>query len=75
MIDSISSEIKIKVDDPEILKEVLGEEKRTRSETKIKTKEKELTIAINSKDIVAFKATFNQYIKMIETAINALKVK
>lgn len=71
MIDEIiSTEIQIKTKDPKNLKKLLELEmkrkKYKRSETDILIKNNNLKIIIKAKDITAFKATLNNYIKILE---------
>ena len=71
----ISSKIEFKLKDSDIIKEILSSEKRERSETKIEQKGDSIIIKIEAGDLTAYKATLNQYLKLIETAMNAMKVK
>jgi tRNA threonylcarbamoyladenosine modification (KEOPS) complex Pcc1 subunit len=73
MIDSIiSSNLIIKTKDPKTLKELLELEiqrrnyARSESTIKIDIKKKQIIIDIYSKDIIAYKATVNNYINLLE---------
>ncbi|HOW29690.1 MAG TPA: KEOPS complex subunit Pcc1 [archaeon] len=66
----ISSSLVIETKNPKKLKELLELEltrkKYDRSESKIKISKKQLIIDIECKDIVAYKATINHYINLLE---------
>lgn len=66
----ISSNLVIETKDPKKLKELLELEinrrKYERSESEIIIEKKQLIIEINCKDIIAFKATINHYINLLE---------
>jgi tRNA threonylcarbamoyladenosine modification (KEOPS) complex Pcc1 subunit len=66
----ISSNLVIETKNPKKLKELLELEltrkKYDRSESKIKISKKQLIIDIECKDIVAYKATINHYINLLE---------
>lgn len=66
----ISSNLVIKTKDPKKLKELLELEltrkKYDRSESKIKVSKKLLIIDIECKDVIAYKATINHYINLLE---------
>ena len=66
----ISSSLVIETKDPKKLKELLELEinrrKYERSESEIIVGKKQLIIEINCKDIIAFKATINHYINLLE---------
>lgn len=66
----ISSEIIIKTKDPENLKKILDLEierkKYNRSDSKIILLKDSIKIEIFAKDIVAYKATVNNYINLLE---------
>jgi tRNA threonylcarbamoyladenosine modification (KEOPS) complex Pcc1 subunit len=71
MIDNIlSSEIKIRTTKPKVLKEILELEtkrkKYDRSDSNIKIEKDAIVIEIFAKDIIAYKATVNQYINLLE---------
>jgi len=71
MINEIlSSTIQIKTKDPENLKKLLDLEMQrreySRSESEVVVDKNKLKINILSKDIVAFKATINNYINILE---------
>ena len=71
MIDNIlSSEIKIRTKKPKALKEILELEtkrkKYDRSDSNIKIEKDAIVIEIFAKDIIAYKATVNQYINLLE---------
>ena len=71
----IKSKIYFELEDPKLIKEVLREEERTRSKSKIGVKDGKLILDIEAKDFVALKATIVQYLKLIETVLNAMKVR
>ena len=66
----ISSNLVIECKNPKKLKELLdleiGRRKYDRSESKIKISKNQLIIEINCKDIIAYKATINHYINLLE---------
>ncbi len=66
----ISNVILIKTNDPNNLKKLLDLEferkKYNRSESKITITKEGLKIEIKAKDIIAFKATVNNYINILE---------
>ena len=66
----ISSNLVIETKDPKKLKELLELEltrkKYDRSESKIKVSKKQLIIDIDCKDVIAYKATINHYINLLE---------
>ena len=66
----ISSNLVIETNDPKKLKELLELEltrkKYDRSESKIKVSRKQLIIDIECKDVIAYKATINHYINLLE---------
>ena len=66
----ISSNLVIETKDPKKLKELLELEltrkKYDRSESKITVSKKQLIIDIECKDIIAYKATINHYINLLE---------
>ncbi len=66
----ISSNLVIETKDPKKLKELLELEltrkKYDRSESKIKVSKKQLIIDIECKDVIAYKATINHYINLLE---------
>lgn len=66
----ISSVIVIETKTPKELKELLeleiNRKKYDRSESKIKIQKNKLEIEINCKDIVAYKATVNNFINLLE---------
>ncbi len=66
----ISSNLVIETKDPKKLKELLELEltrkKYDRSESKIKVSRKQLIIDIECKDVIAYKATINHYINLLE---------
>ncbi|MDD3244905.1 MAG: KEOPS complex subunit Pcc1 [Candidatus ainarchaeum sp.] len=71
MMDNIlSSEIKIRTKKPKVLKEILELEtkrkKYDRSDSNIKIEKDAIVIEIFAKDIIAYKATVNQYINLLE---------
>ena len=71
----IKSKIYFELENPKLIKEVLKEEERQRSKSKIKVQDGKLILDIEAKDFVALKATIVQYLKLIETALNAMKVR
>lgn len=66
----ISSNLVIETKDPKKLKKLLELEltrkKYDRSESKIKVSKKQLIIDIECKDVIAYKATINHYINLLE---------
>ena len=66
----ISSNLVIETKDPKKLKKLLELEltrkKYDRSESKIKVSRKQLIIDIECKDVIAYKATINHYINLLE---------
>jgi len=66
----ISSNLVIDTKEPKKLKELLELEMNrrqyNRSESTIKISKKKLLIEINCKDIIAYKATINHYINLLE---------
>ncbi len=71
----IKSKIYFELENPKLIKEVLKEEERQRSKSKIKVQDGKLILDIEARDFVALKATIVQYLKLIETALNAMKVR
>ena len=71
----IKSKVEIKLQNPELIKKILSNQKRQRSDARIVKKEGGVEIIINAEDITAYKATLSQYLKLVETALNAMKVK
>ena len=82
MLESIiSSNIQIKTSDPKNLKKLLDLEvnahKYDRSESKITIDEKNHILEINifTKDLIAYKATINNYINLLELIKKASEVE
>lgn len=80
MIDEIiSTKIKIKSKEPEKLKKLLDLEikrkKYKRSDSKISIKDNYLVIDVFAQDIIAFKATVNNYINLLELIKKTYEVK
>jgi tRNA threonylcarbamoyladenosine modification (KEOPS) complex Pcc1 subunit len=80
LIDEIiSTKIKIKSKEPEKLKKLLDLEikrkKYKRSDSKISIKDNYLVIDVFAQDIIAFKATVNNYINLLELIKKTYEVK
>jgi|GEM_PF-981727 len=82
MISSIvSSKIVVETVDPENLKKLLEietkrkEYKRSDSKIVIDSEKKELIIEIFAEDLIAFKATINNYINLLELISKTYEVK
>lgn len=80
LIDKIvSTKIELQVKDPINLKKLLDLEmdrkKYNRSDSKIYIKDSILVIEIYAKDIIAFKATINNYINILELISKVYEVK
>ncbi len=77
--DILSAKIEINTKDPENLKKLLDLEtdrkKYNRSDSKIYIKNKILIIEIYAKDLIAFKATINNYINLLELISKVYEVK